>query len=160
MLLRYFVLLLAISLLLPGCEKQDEPAAVDIAAEKEAVDDVLVAYISSVENENMADYAQNIGHDPEMVNFGAFGEPIRGWDGLEVVMTNQNETLDNIQIEESDPRIHISPSGDLAWATSLWQFHATAGADTMNLPVRCTWVLQKQDEQWKIVHFHKSLPAG
>jgi hypothetical protein len=78
MLLRYFVLLLAISLLLPGCEKEDEPAAVDIVAEKEAVGDVLVAYISSVENENMADYAHNICHDPEMVNFGAFGEPIRG----------------------------------------------------------------------------------
>jgi len=153
-------MLLAISLLLPGCENEDEQAAVDTAAEKEAVGDVLVAYISSVENENMADYAKNIGHDPEMVNFGAFGEPIRGRDDLEIVMTNQNEMLDNIQIAENDPRIHISPSGDLAWATSLWQFHATAGADTMNLPVRCTWVLQRQDGQWKIVHFHKSLPAG
>jgi ketosteroid isomerase-like protein len=77
-----------------------------------------------------------------------------------MVMTSQNEMLDNIQIEERDPRIHISPSGELAWATSLWQFHATAAADTMNLPVRCTWVLQKQDGQWKVVHFHKSLPAG
>jgi ketosteroid isomerase-like protein len=157
---RYFSMLLLAGVLLAGCSQNNEQIMSDIEAEKGAVRDVLHAYIASVETENMEDYAANIVHDQDMINFGAMGAPIKGWDGLQMVMTGQNEMLDNIHIDESDLRVHMNQSGDRAWATSLWQFHATAGQDTMNIPIRCTWVLEKRDGIWKVVHFHKSAPMS
>jgi ketosteroid isomerase-like protein len=157
---RYFSVLLVAGLLLGGCGQNNEQAVSDTVAEKGAVRDVLHDYIASVETENMEDYATNIVHDQDMINFGAMGEPIKGWEGLQTVMAGQNEMLDNIHIDESDLRVHMSQQGDRAWATSLWQFHATAGSDTMTIPIRCTWILEKRNDIWKIVHFHKSVPMS
>jgi uncharacterized protein (TIGR02246 family) len=121
---------------------------------------VLDRYIASVEQEDMEHYAQLVAHDADMMNFGAFGGPIIGWDGLQEVMEGQNAMLDAIQIDQSNVKVHVLATGDNAWATSLWQFKATAGEALLDLPVRCTWQLERRDGNWQIVHFHKSIAAG
>ena len=55
---------------------------VNIEAEKSAITTVLDSYVRSIENEDMELYGENIAHEPMMVNFGAFGDPIIGWDAL------------------------------------------------------------------------------
>lgn len=45
---------------------------------------------------------------------------------------------------------------DMAWATNQWFFNARIGDQAMTLPLRCTWILEKRDGRWMIVHFHKS----
>jgi ketosteroid isomerase-like protein len=116
--------------------------------------------VTSVENEDMEAYAENVEHSEDMVNFGAFGDPIVGWDALQKVMEGQNAGLEDIKITVTDMKIHLVPSGLVAWATCLWDFEAKMGGQEMSLPVRCTWVLEKEGEDWKIIHFHKSVPAG
>lgn len=134
--------------------------AVDIEAERVAIRAVLDSYITSVESEDMELYGQNMSRDAEMVNFGAFGDPIVGWEALEKLMIGQNEALSETEITASDVSIQITPSGKLAWATSLWNFKAMMGQDPVEWPVRCTWVLEKRDNGWIIIHFHKSIAAG
>jgi ketosteroid isomerase-like protein len=75
-------------------------------------------------------------------------------------MEGQNAALEDIEIDQSDVRVHVFPGGDNAWATSLWQFKASAGEDQLNLPVRCTWELERREGTWRVVHFHKSIAAG
>lgn len=145
-------------LLAAGC--QPVTPAVDLAAEEQAVRTVLDNYVTSVENEDMTLYAQVMAHDASMVNFGAFGDPIVGWDAVQEVIEGQNAALDSIQIDPSQVAVHVSPDGDRAWATSLWRFQAEMGESSLDLPVRCTWVLEKRDGAWIIVHWHKSVPAG
>ena len=144
-------------LLLLGTACQPE---VDMDKTQTEVKSVLDRYVESVQNEDMATYAQVVAQDAAMVNFGAFGDPIVGWEALREVMEGQNAALESIRIEQSDVAVHVLPSGNEAWATSLWRFTADAGEATLDLPVRCTWQLQRRDGVWWVVHFHKSIAAG
>lgn len=133
---------------------------VDIEVEKTAVEAVLADYITSVEKEDLENYTKIVDHSPEMMNFGAFGNPIVGWEALEKLMEGQNEALSDSKITASDVSIQIGPSGQLAWATSLWNFQAMMGEDPVEWPVRCSWILEKRKDRWVIIHFHKSVSAG
>lgn len=152
--MRYIVILLG--MFLAGCEI----AKVDTAAETAAVNSVLDNYVKAVLDEDLTTYSKNVAHDATMVNFGGFGGPINGWSALEDVMEQQNAALSGTHINVSDLRIHISPDGTLAWATSLWTLEAMMGEDAITLPLRCTWILEKREGNWVIVHFHKSMAAG
>ena len=132
---------------------------VDLDAEKAAVKAVLDSYVKSVMGEDMELYAENVAHDEAMVNFGAFGAPIIGWEVLRQVMDAQNEILSGTKIDVSDVVIHVSGDGKLAWATCSWKLTAMLGEEPIELPIRCTWVLEKREDRWLIVHFHKSMPA-
>jgi ketosteroid isomerase-like protein len=133
---------------------------VDIAAEKTAIQSALDNYIKSVENEDMELYGKTVTHDTVMVNFGTFGPPIVGWTALEKVITDQNQALSQTTITVSNLKIEVAKSGKFAWATSQWNFKTVMGDKPLELPVRCTWILEKQKDGWVIVHFHKSIAAG
>lgn len=148
----------ASALLIAACQ-QAQPTF-NIAAAKAAIESVLGSYVEAVEREDLDAYAANVAQDDSMVNFGAFGGPIVGWEALKNVMTGQNEGLSEIEIAQHDVRISVSTAGDLAWATSLWDFTAMMGDQPIDLDVRCTWVLEKTLDGWRIVHFHKSVAAG
>lgn len=148
------IILLAF-VLVASCEQK-----ADIEAETKAVKAVLDSYVVSVENEDMEIYAKNVSHDPGMVNYGGFGDPIIGWDALKEVMENQNAQLSETEIEVSDMAIHVSETGNPAWATCLWKLKAVMGENPIELSIRCTWILEKRQGGWVIVHFHKSMAAG
>ena len=138
----------------PACSRR-APATSDEAA----VRAVLSRYVTSLEHEDLDLYAQLVASDPVMVNFGAFGDPILGWDGLKDAMEKQNRAYDETRITVRDVRVHVISSAGIAWATSLWDFTTTSGGREMHLPVRCSWVLEKRGGAWVIVHFHKSVAA-
>lgn len=130
---------------------------VDVGAETLAVTVVLNNYIASIEAENMDLYGRVMAHDSDMINFGTSEDPIRGWDALRKVIEEQNEALSQTKIAAKDVFVHIAPSGKFAWATSMWDFKAVMAGKPLDLPVRCSWILQKRDNDWVIVHFHKSV---
>lgn len=130
----------------------------NLEAEKSAVKSVLDRYITSVENADIDSYAKNVVHDQDMVNFGTdASECIVGWAALREVMQAQNAALSGTKITQRDVTISVSPEGRFAWATSLWDFKATMGGQAIELPVRCTWILEKREAEWELVHFHKSV---
>jgi len=129
-----------------------------IEADKTAVKAVLDSYITSIENEDIQLYADIFVHDPDMVNFGTeASQRIVGWDVLKRAIEDQNAALSGTKITQTDVTVNVSPEGRFAWATSLWSFKATMQAQAIDLPVRCTWVLEKRNNKWGIVHFHKSV---
>jgi uncharacterized protein (TIGR02246 family) len=148
--------LLLMTMLYVGCKQP----AVDVEAERVAVRNLIDKYVSAVETEDMDAYEKLVAHDTLMVNFGGFGRPIIGWDALKKVMEGQNEMLSETTIGMSNLQIHVSADGKLAWAVCLWDLRAMMAENQVELPIRCTWVLEKRDAGWIIVHFHKSMPAG
>jgi len=132
---------------------------VNIESEKAAIKAVLDNYVASVENEDMELYAKNMAHDSDMVNFGTSEDPIIGWDALKKIMEDQNAALSQTKINVTNMAIHVSETGKLAWATCLWDLKAMMGENPIELPVRCTWILEKRGNDWVIVHFHKSIQA-
>jgi uncharacterized protein (TIGR02246 family) len=150
------VLLVALALVLAaGCQQR-----VGVAAETAAVTAVLNDYIASVEKEEIDLYGKVMAHDAGMVNYGTGGAPIVGWNALKKIIEDQNAALSQTRITASNVSVKILPAGDWAWATSLWEFKAVMGGKTLDLPVRCTWILEKRDGRWVVVHFHKSIAAG
>lgn len=132
-------------------------ATVNVEAEKAAIKSVLDNYVTSIEKADIGLYAKTVAHDPGMVNFGtAASERIVGWDALREAIEAQNAALSGTKIAVSDITVNASSEGRFAWATSLWDFKATMGGQAIALPVRCTWVLEKRETAWVIVHFHKS----
>jgi uncharacterized protein (TIGR02246 family) len=136
---------------------QKTAPAIDIEAEKAQIQSVLSNYVASIENEDMDLYAKGVAHDADMVNYGAMGEPIIGWEALQKVIEGQNAALSETKISVAQMKSHVSEDGKLAWATCLWDLAAKMGENPVSLPVRCTWVLEKRDGAWVIVHFHKSV---
>lgn len=138
-----------------GCCGQQKD--VDIDNDTMAINDILNDYAGSIELGDTNLYSDVMAHDTGMINFWVFGEPIRGWKQLKRTMADQEATLDSVEILSSDRRIHIAACGDIAWATSLWNFKAVAAGAPVELPVRCTWILRKDDDRWRVVHFHNSI---
>ena len=131
---------------------------VNIEMEKVAVKSILENYITSVENADMTLYSRIMTHDAGMVNFGTgAGDHVVGWQALKAAMEAQNAALSGTKIAASDVVIHLSPEGQFAWATSLWDFKAAIGEMAIEMPVRCSWILEKRETNWVIVHFHKSV---
>lgn len=152
----FFICIIAALTLLTGCQK-----AVNSETEKPAIKAVLDNYILSIEKEDIDLYGKIIMHDPIMVNFGTgVADYIVGWDALRKVIEDQNAALSDTKITQSDVNINVSPDGKVAWATTLWNFKATMNGQVMQLPVRCSWILEKQEDSWVIVHFHKSVGAA
>jgi len=153
---RLIVILLGTGLvLIAGCQSM-----VNQEAEKQKIKAVLESYITSIETENIDLYAEILAHDQDMVNFGTSEPPIVGWDPLRKIIEGQNAALSQTKIMDSDLAIHISKDGNFAWATDLWDFNAMAGNQQLQIPVRCTWILEKRNGQWVIIHFHKSVRAA
>jgi len=132
-------------------------SGVNQETEKAQIKSVLDSYITSIETENIDLYAKILAHDRDMVNFGTSEPPIVGWDSLKKIIEDQNAALSQTKIVASDLAIHISKEGDFAWATNLWDFGAMMGKQAIQIPVRCSWVLEKRDGRWVITHFHKSV---
>ena len=150
------IVTITIQILLMGCQKD-----VDIEAEKSAIRAVLTNYIVSIENEDIELYGKIFIHDPDMVNFGTgANERIVGWDALKKVIEAQNDAISETKITQSNITINLSNEGQFAWATSLWDFKSKMGDQVMQLPVRCSWILEKIGNEWKIIHFHKSVGAA
>jgi ketosteroid isomerase-like protein len=150
------IFIITVLTLVIGCQR-----AVDTTAEKSAIKTVLDNYITSIENENIELYAKIFLHDPDMVNFGTGAkERIVGWDTLRKVIEAQNAALSETKITQSNVTINLSPDGQFAWATSLWDFKSKMGTQVMELPIRCSWILEKSGKDWLIVHFHKSVGAA
>jgi uncharacterized protein (TIGR02246 family) len=151
----FALLVVAVMLVASCCQQQ-----ANIEAEKSAIKAVLDQYVASIENEDMDAYARLVAKDSDMVNFGGFGDPIMGWDALKQTIEGQNAALSETKITVGHMNIHISETGTLAWATCLWNLKAKMGEAPVELPIRCTWVLEKRNNSWVIVHFHKSMPAS
>jgi len=126
--------------------------------ERALVKAVIDAWIQSVEGRNLDRLPGVVAQDPGLVWIGTEeSDWIVGYEALKEVMRAQNEALQYIRISVSEETIHLSPSEQVAWATNRWVFKARMGGEELELPLRCTWVAEKRDAGWVLVHFHKSL---
>jgi uncharacterized protein (TIGR02246 family) len=56
--------------------------------------------------------------------------------------------------------ISVSAAGPVAWAAVDGAFKIRAGGQAFAMPARATFVLEKRDGKWLIVHGHFSAPAA
>lgn len=126
--------------------------------EQDAVKAALEDWITAVENKDMTLLPNTVAHEADLVWIGTgINDWLAGWEALKQAMQAQNAALDDIRITVSDETIHLAPDEQFAWATSRWDFSSTVGRQPLAFPLRCTWILEKREAGWVIVHFHKSV---
>ena len=152
----FSAILLLILILISGCQQQEQ---INIQDEKASIKKTLDNYVKSIVDEDMNLYSEIVAHDSDMINVGgSIGLSwIEGWTQLKDVMNGQNDAFSETGINVTKERIFVSPTGKYAWAVTLWDLKTVLSDDNEYLlPLRCTWVLQKRDNKWIIVSFHKS----
>jgi len=129
-----------------------------IVFEKGAVQSVLEAWITGVEQDDLGLISQVVAHDEDVMYIGSgTDERIMGWSTLKAALEAQAAALSDIHITASEVTIHPLCGGQAAWATSLWTFEARMGDQALSVPLRCTWIAEKREAGWVLVHFHKSV---
>lgn len=125
---------------------------------QEDIHAALVKWIEAVEGRELDSLPEVVAQDNDLVWIGADANDwITGFAELQKAMQAQNEALHDTCITVSDEAIHSYLETNLAWATNRWVFRARAGEQDIELPLRCTWILEKRVSGWRIVHFHKSV---
>jgi ketosteroid isomerase-like protein len=139
-----------------GCSQ----AVTDISSEKEAAKAVIDNYAKSWIIEDIELYSSTMMTDESLIHVGGSQALnwIDGWTELKEIIVAQNQSLNDTDIDEKKSWINFSQSGKFAWAVTLWDLTTTLrdGTECL-LPLRCTWILEKVNDSWKIVHFHKSI---
>lgn len=120
---------------------------VDLDAETQMVQNVLESCATDIETEDMDLYSTCVARNPATVNFGGFGNPIIGWKALKAVMEGQNDALSNTEVTVSNMATRVSDDGQRAWATCLWDLKAVMGENPVELPIRYTWIPDKQEDR-------------
>lgn len=125
--------------------------------EQSAIKAGIDAWIDTVERKDINLLSEVVTQDAASVWIGVgAGDWLVGYEALEQAMQAQNAALDDIHIQVSDETIYTSPQGDIAWATNQWVFNGKMGGQPIAMNLRCTWILEKHQGCWVIVHFHKS----
>jgi ketosteroid isomerase-like protein len=133
---------------------ENEQIKTETKAVKSALD-AWVAYSEQKDNELLPGL---VAHDPDLVWIGTGASDwLRGYEALEGAMQTQNTELEALRVRVSDEAIHVFPDKAIAWATNRWTVRATfVGGRVRERPLRCTWILEKRDASWVLVHFHLS----
>ncbi len=152
----FFTFLILFMLSTTGCKQKVS----DIDSEKELVKAVIDNYAKSWMDEDMQLYDSTVLSDESLIYVGGSRglDWIEGWTELEDIIIGQNKSFNETKISEKKAWVKISSSGDFAWAVTLWDLTTTLNDGTnCFIPLRCSWVLEKINASWYIVHFHKSI---
>jgi uncharacterized protein (TIGR02246 family) len=150
-------LLVVAFIALNSCAKQ-----VDIEAEKTNVQSVLSRYVKAWETLDAEMYLKNFAHDTDMVIFSSIPTvSYVGWETFKEVVQEGFGKYGNTKVSFSDERVKVHPSGNVAWLSCYFDFDfVSEGQPTSVKGIRTTWILEKRNGNWVIVHAHWSLPQG
>ena len=104
-------------------------------------------------------FAETMAQDPDMVTFGTdASERWDGWDDLQKSVKNQFDAFDILNVKRMNKKLNLSDSGKAAWFSEIvdWEF-LVEGKKQIIKGVRFTGVMEKRENEWKIVQFHSSV---
>ncbi len=104
-------------------------------------------------------FAETMAQDSDMVTFGTdASERWVGWDDLQKSVKNQFDAFNILNVKRMHKKLNLSNSGEVAWFSEIvdWEF-LLDGKKQIIKGVRYTGVMEKRENEWKIVQFHSSV---
>ncbi|MGD9346465.1 MAG: SgcJ/EcaC family oxidoreductase [Candidatus Aminicenantes bacterium] len=148
-----------------GCQQGEEVTeepAVDLEAEKANVQAVLNQYVEAWENLDIELFSKVFSHDDDIVIFSASpNKRYVGWEVFREDVQKSFHEMTSVEISFRDISIEVHASGNIAWLSCLedWDF-VYQGQPVSDEGARVTWILEKRNGQWVIIHAHWSMPPG
>ena len=147
-----------------GCQKQGEEMieepAVDIDAEKANVQAVLDNYAKAWETSDFELFSNVFSHDFDLVIFSAVpSKSLVGWEAFQEDVQKTFADSEGVEIGFRDVAIKVHSFGDLAWVTCHEDWKLMHQDELVSDEgARMTWILEKRNGRWVVVHAHWSLP--
>jgi uncharacterized protein (TIGR02246 family) len=120
---------------------------------------VLTRLTDSYEKRDVEGLMACFAPDPEAVMYGT-GADEKRVGPAEIRMQAQRDWDQTEAISMTFNGTSISAAGPVAWAAADGVFRIRAGGQAFAMPARGTFVLEKRDGRWLIVHSHFSTPAA
>ena len=123
------------------------------------VDAVIDQLANAYKTRNLKDLMACFAPDPDVVLYGTGADEKRvGPDQIRAQAERDWSQTESIAITFTSRS--ISAAGLVAWAALDGAFEIRASGQQMTLPTRVSFVLEKRDGKWLIVHSHFSTPAA
>ena len=137
-----------------------DKADVDHVAEREAVIQVIDNYSKAHEERDLTLLMSCFSDDPDIIILGTDEDEL--WVDKMSMGERQKiayETFDKLTLSVRDRMIKMNQSGTQAWFYMKVNWYVESGGKEFSINgVRTTGVLEKQNDQWKIVQLHTSMP--
>lgn len=120
---------------------------------------VLAKFSDSYAKRDMEGLLACLAPDPDVVLYGTGADEKRT--GLaEIQFQAQRDWDQTDEISMAFDKISVSAAGPVAWTAVDGAFQIRAGGQKMRLPARGSFVLERRNGNWLVVHTHFSVPAG
>jgi ketosteroid isomerase-like protein len=120
-----------------------------------AVKTLTVAY----KTRNLKDLMACFAPDPDVVLYGT-GADEKRMGSEQIRFQVERDWSQTESIEMSFTSSSISAAGNVSWAAMDGAFNIRAGGQTVTIPARISFVFEKRDDKWLIVHSHFSTPTA
>jgi ketosteroid isomerase-like protein len=129
-------------------------------ADSAAVSAAMDVGADALKRRDWAAYTQFWANRPDIeVMHPASREWLIGWD---TIATKYRGVISDTSAQYSFTtlrrNVHISPAGDMAWGTDETRISVTRGSRTTAVLQWSTYVFERQDGKWRLVHAHASVP--
>jgi uncharacterized protein (TIGR02246 family) len=139
--------------------KPEQPAQAHQLSDKDtqAIQAILKGQETAWNKHDMAAFTKAFREDAEGINI--VGMYWRGKTAISKHLNDYHKTIFK-DLEETLEEVKVHPLGDgYAIAVSIWKvgaFKSPSGAEVPACRHRCTLVLAKGSDGWKVVHFHNT----
>jgi ketosteroid isomerase-like protein len=151
---RYYLVLACLFLTI-SCNK-----SIDMSNEKGEVEQVLYKYAEAWHLKDIDLFSKLFSNDADMIIFdGNSSEIFVSWSEWKERLQKNFGLFENVDISYENENIKVSESGEFSWLSCIANTKYTYdGKPGMLSGLRMTWVLEKRNKNWIIVHAHFSFP--
>jgi len=135
---------------------------VNLAKETIAIEQVLEKYIIANETQDIELIEHIWSPKPDIILNGTDShERLVGWTNIRNAVKSQFAQIEDTYIAASDQFIKISDDGCTAWFAESFNYNFMYDGEAQKYQgLRFTGVLSKENDGWKIVQAHLSVPAS
>ncbi len=131
----------------------------DQSAEEKKIEEVIDRYYRALTERKIELLDDVMAHDSDMVTFGTDrDERWVGWKELREIHQRQFEAITSYEIHGDNRTVRLNAAENTSWFSETMKTHIDSRGKSYDLELRMTGVLEKREGEWKIVHFHRSMP--
>ncbi len=153
---KLFLLVFSVLIVLLSCQQEQQ---VNLEAEKSNIQDVFNQYAAAWKDVDIDQFAKIFSPNEDMVIYDGQNKFI-GWGAWKERLLKSFEEIENINVSFYDHKIHVYPKCNLAYLSAYEDatWLSEEQPDTV-IGIRITWVLEKTNNNWTIIHGHWSIPT-
>lgn len=157
-----FIPLLLLFCFVVGCQQSEEveALAVDVEAETMKVQNVLHQYINAIKAKSTNTLEEIFSQNDDLLMLdGNTSRTFIGWEAIKSRYREHFNSYENLEVKFRDLSVKIHASGKVAWLSCVFDWNYLSQGERLSTDgLRATWILEKMNNEWRVVQLHFSFP--